>query len=159
MSAGFFFDGMVRPVESAPPEFVTLTMLHASGLDLVAAVGQWNMLWEAAQFRRRFFDLDELPEPMAAIVDLGDVNITFVPRTRSRYFEYAPLLHILPKRVVDRFGLPTLRGGQWPFLADYAGVRGPARPRVGGDGVAAPCVGLDDGRVFGRSIRARCRTN
>jgi len=23
---------------------------------------QWNMLWEAAQFRRRFFDLEDLPE-------------------------------------------------------------------------------------------------
>nr|MDT0667662.1 sigma-70 family RNA polymerase sigma factor [Micromonospora sp. DSM 115978] len=94
VSAGFFFDGVVRPVESAPPEFVTLTMSHASGLDLVASVGQWNMLWEAAQFRRHFFDMDELPEPMAAVADLGDVNITFVPRTGSRYFEYAPLLHL-----------------------------------------------------------------
>ena len=40
------------------------------------------MLWEAAQFRRRFFDLGDLPEQMAKIADLGDVNITFVPRTR-----------------------------------------------------------------------------
>jgi hypothetical protein len=40
---------------------------------------------------------------MAKIADLGDVNVTFVPRTRARYFEYAPLLHLLPKRVVDPF--------------------------------------------------------
>ena len=40
------------------------------------------MLWEAAQFRRRFFDLGDLPEQVAKIADLGDVNITFVPRTR-----------------------------------------------------------------------------
>jgi hypothetical protein len=45
-----------------------------------------------------------------------------VPRTRSRYFEYALLLHLLPKRVLDTFGLPKLRTGQWPFLADYAGI-------------------------------------
>ena len=64
---------------------------------------QWNILWEAAQFRRRFFDLEDLAEQMAKIADLGDVNVTFVPRTRARYFEYAPLLHLLPKRVLDPF--------------------------------------------------------
>jgi hypothetical protein len=55
------------------------------------------MLWEAAQFRRRFFDLDDLPGQMAEIADLGGVNVTFVPRTRARYFEYALLFHLLPK--------------------------------------------------------------
>jgi hypothetical protein len=74
------------------------------------------------QFRRRFFDLDDLPEPMAKIANLDDVNVTFVPRTGSRYFEYAPLFHLLPKGVLDRFGLPLLRGGQWPFMADWACV-------------------------------------
>jgi hypothetical protein len=122
VSAGFLFGGVVRPLEPAPPEYVALAMPHTSDLELVGAVGQWNMLWESAQFRRRFFDLDDLPEPMAKIADLGDVNVTFVPRTRSRYFEYAPLLHLLPKRVLGTFGLPTLRSGQWPFLADYAGI-------------------------------------
>lgn len=122
MSAGFLFSGVVRPLEPAPPEYVALAMPHTSDLELAGAVGQWNMLWESAQFRRRFFDLDDMPEPMAKIADLGDVNVTFVPRTRSRYFEYAPLLHLLPKRVLDMFGLPTLRGGQWPFLADHAGI-------------------------------------
>lgn len=122
MSAGFLFSGVVRPLEPAPPEYVALAMPHTSDLELVGAVGQWNMLWESAQFRRRFFDFDDMPEPMAKIADLGDVNVTFVPRTRSRYFEYAPVLHLLPKRVLDMFGLPTLRGGQWPFLADYAGI-------------------------------------
>ena len=80
------------------------------------------MLWEAAQYRRRFFDLGELPAQMARIADLGDVNVVFVPRTRSRYHEYAPLLHMLPRRVLLRFGLSLLRGGQWPFMADFAEI-------------------------------------
>lgn len=121
MSAGFLFNGVIRPVDPAPPEYVALPMPHRD-LELAGAVSKWNMLWESAQFRRRFFGMDGLPGRMAEIADLGDVNVTFVPRTRSRYFEYAPLLHLLPKRVLDMFGLPTLRGGQWPFLADYAGV-------------------------------------
>ncbi|WP_210435275.1 hypothetical protein [Saccharopolyspora sp. ASAGF58] len=86
------------------------------------AVAQWNMLWEAAQFRRRFFDSDDLSESMAKIADLGDVNVVFVPRTRTRYFEYSPLFHLLPRRVLHMFGPPVLRGGQWPFLADWAGI-------------------------------------
>jgi hypothetical protein len=32
------------------------------------------------------------------------------------------VLHLLPRRVLSGFELPLLRGGQWPFLADYAGV-------------------------------------
>jgi len=91
-------------------------------MKLVGAVGQWNLLWESAQFRRRFFDEGDLPEPLGAIADLGDVNVSYVPRTRSRYFEYAPLLHLFPKRVLDMFGLPVMRRGQWPFMADYAGI-------------------------------------
>jgi hypothetical protein len=57
---------------------------------------------------------DDLPEQMAKIADIGDVNVTFVRRTRARYFECAPLFHLLPKRVLDLFGLPLLRGSQWP---------------------------------------------
>ncbi|WP_075766167.1 hypothetical protein [Actinoalloteichus fjordicus] len=121
ISAGFIFGGVVRPLEPAPPEYATLSMPHTSDGDFVA-LAQWNMLWEAAQFRRRFFDLDALPKPMAKIADLGDVNVTFVPRTRARYIEYAPLFHLLPKRVLGMFGLPLLRGGQWPFMADWAGI-------------------------------------
>lgn len=122
LSAGFMFGGVIRPTEPAPAEYVTLPRPASMDLEMVGAVGRWNMLWEAAQFRRRFFDLDEMPEPMARIADLGDVNVTFVPRTRSRYFEYAPLVHLLPQRVLRMFGLPLLRRGQWPFVADFAGA-------------------------------------
>ncbi|PRX43010.1 hypothetical protein B0I32_1626 [Nonomuraea fuscirosea] len=66
--------------------------------------------------------MNNLSEPMAKIADLGDVNVTFVPHTRTRYFEYAPLFHLLPKRVLEMFGLPLLRGGQWPFMAGWAGT-------------------------------------
>jgi hypothetical protein len=41
---------------------------------------------------------------------------------RSRYYEYAPLFHLLPKPTLDRFGLPLVCRGQWPFLADWRNV-------------------------------------
>jgi hypothetical protein len=52
------------------------------------------------------------------IADRGDVNIVFVPRTASRYYEYAPLFHLLPRAAIERHGLPLLRSGQWPYFAE-----------------------------------------
>ncbi|MGW5515358.1 sigma-70 family RNA polymerase sigma factor [Nocardia africana] len=123
LSAGHIYKRVVRPVESEPPEYATIT-IESPGRDPKPAVllSQWNMAWESAQFRRRYFDLDDLPPKMAKIAELGDVNVTFVPRTRSRYFEYAPLYHLLPKHTLDRFGLPILRRGLWPFITDHGGI-------------------------------------
>lgn len=49
------------------------------------AVAEWNMLWEAGQFRRRFFDDENLTVDLRRIADRGDHNVIFVPHTRSRY--------------------------------------------------------------------------
>jgi len=122
ISTAFLFKAIVRAVEPAPPEYVALPELARPTMELASAVGQWNMLWEAAQYRRRFFDLDDLPATMAEIADLGDINVVFLPRTSMRYHEYAPLVHLLPRRTLQKFGIPLLRGGQWPFMADYAGT-------------------------------------
>lgn len=117
VSAAFLFAGVVKPDEPARPEYVAIPM--ANSLALAGVVGQWNLLWEAGQFRRRFFDEDELPEPLRRIADRGDVNVSLVPRTVSRYFEYAPLMHLLPESTLQRFNLPTLRAGTWPYIADW----------------------------------------
>ncbi len=85
-------------------------------------VSTWNLLWEAAQFRRRYFGEDDLPAPMYHIADRGDVNVVFVPRTRSRYYEYAPLFHLLTRDALQRHGLPLMRGGQWPFSTQLVDV-------------------------------------
>jgi hypothetical protein len=117
MSAGFLFETMIRPLDPEPPEYVAIPM-ERGALELAGAVGQWNMVWETAQFRRRYFGEDDLPAPLRKIAELGDVNVSIVPRTRTRYFEYAPIAHLLSVATLDRFGLPLLRAGEWPFLAD-----------------------------------------
>jgi hypothetical protein len=61
------------------------------------AIAKWNLLWESAQFRRRYFDEDELPPEVGEIADRGDVNVVFVPRTATGYYEYAPLCHLLSR--------------------------------------------------------------
>lgn len=121
MSGAFMFRAVIRPDTPISPEYVTIPMYaadHDARLTKQLAVSKWNLLWEAAQYRRRFFTEDECPPEMAKIIEQGDINVVFVPRTRTRYFEYAPLFHLLPRRTVERFGLPLYRGGQWPFISD-----------------------------------------
>jgi hypothetical protein len=121
ISAGMMFDGVIRPTEPDLPDYVAIQM-NLAYLEMAGQVGMWNVLWEAGRFRRRFFDEDEMPESIARIASLGDINTILVPRTASRYFEYEPLFHMLPASTLERFGLPLLRRGQWPFLADHSNV-------------------------------------
>jgi hypothetical protein len=121
MSGAFMFSAVIRPDIPISPEYVTIPMRatdHDARLTKQLAVSKWNLLWEAAQYRRRFFTNDECPPEMLKIIDQGDVNVVFVPRTKTRYFEYAPLFHLLSRRTLERFGLPLYRGGQWPFISD-----------------------------------------
>ena len=132
MSAGMaFFQAVIRPDTPDRPEYISVPMPSSTTTDLdtrgarIFAVARWNALWEAAQYRRRFFHDDTdadglatLPRDLARIADLGDNNIVFIPRTQTRYYDYAPLFHLLPRTTLDRFGLPMLTGGQWPFWAE-----------------------------------------
>lgn len=127
ISAGMLFgDRMVKAVEPSRPEYVTIPMRARWSTELQVMVCEWNLLWEMAQFRRRRYDLDELPAPMAKVADLGDHNVIFVPRTRSRYHEYAPLYHLLPLSTLQRFGMPVIRSGNWPFMIDVREAALPA---------------------------------
>jgi hypothetical protein len=124
MSAAFIYKAVLRAEVPDPPEYVTVP-LHTRVRDersivLANAVAHWNLVWEAAQFRRRMFGEDDLPPELYRVADRGDINVVFVPRTRSRYYEYAPLVHLLPRATLERFGLPLLRGGMWPYLAEHA---------------------------------------
>lgn len=133
LSAGFMYSAMLRAREPMAAEYLTLAMPNRSiddeeGLRLELAVAQWNSVWEAAQYRRRIFEGEKLPPQLHRIADQGDNNIVFVPRTHSRYYEYAPLFHLLPASTLRMFGLPQLAAGLWPFsirtvdLDDYLPV-------------------------------------
>jgi hypothetical protein len=118
ISVGFMFSRIARALEPAPPEYVTLPPWGGiSDAERLVAIAKWNLLWESAQFRRRYFDDDELPPEVAQIADQGDVNVTFIPRTATRYYEYAPLYHLVSRSQADRNGLPLVRAGIWPYTA------------------------------------------
>lgn len=128
LSAGFQMRAIVRPVHPEPPEFVTIPLplprLHGDEANLkrALAVHRWNSLWEAAQFRRRFFDEEDLTPDLLKIADRGDINVMLVPRTPSRYYEFAPLYHLLKRDTCERFGLPLLGRGSWPFTMEHVDV-------------------------------------
>jgi hypothetical protein len=122
VSAGFFNERVVRTHQPQPVEIIAIPHRTVGGgdrnLELLVAISRWNMIWEAAQYRRRHFGPEDLPFPLYEIADRGDNNIVFVPETESRYHEYAPIYHLISRGACERHGLPLLRGGQWPFLSD-----------------------------------------
>lgn len=121
ISVGFMLNRVARALEPVPPEYVTLPLeggIYDSGH--LVAVAKWNLVWESAQFRRRYFDEDELPAEVTQLADRGDVNVTFVPRTATRYYEYAPLYHLLSRSQAERHSLPLVRAGIWPYTANIS---------------------------------------
>ena len=125
VSGAFMFRRVVRALEPVPPEYVTVP-IPGSGAgattELFLAMAKWNMLWEAAQFRRRFLAEKEFPPELREVADRGDVNVVFAPRTATRYYEYAPLFHLLSRSQAERHGLPLMRVAIWPYIAPIGPV-------------------------------------
>lgn len=115
LSVGFTAIRTVRAINPEPAKYLAIRMGPRASIKLQLAVADWNKHWEAAQFRRRFFNDDELPASLVKIAELGDVNAIIVPKTRSGYYEYSPIYHLLPRSTLERFGLPLLMAGQWPY--------------------------------------------
>ena len=123
VSVGMSFKRVVaRALESVPPEYVTLPLERrgSSGDGHMFAIAKWNLLWQSGQFRRRYFDELELPPEVREIAARDDVNVVFVPRTATRYYEYAPLYHLLSRSQAQRHGLPLVGTGTWPYAANYS---------------------------------------
>lgn len=114
ISNGFAREKVLCADEPEQPEYVTVPRHLCRRPESLMPIADWNSLWEAAQFRRRLFDPEDLPGPVWKIAKSGDRNVIFLPRTRSRYYEYAPLFHLLPRSVVERHNLPLIRAGNWP---------------------------------------------
>ncbi|MFF2556791.1 sigma-70 family RNA polymerase sigma factor [Nocardia sp. NPDC058058] len=120
ISAAHMCRAVVRADAPAAPEYVTLPMWDSRyhRVEVQLAVAQWNMFWESAQYRRHFVAEDDLPPVLDWIAEKDASNIVLVPRTATRYYEHAPLFHLLSRSTLERHGLPLLHRGLWPFSID-----------------------------------------
>lgn len=122
ISAGLLgFRFMPRPPTAGPSELVYVPVPRDNGrrtdqeFGILYHLGEWNIAWEAAHLRHGMFE--DFPERLREIAERADgANVTFVPRTQHLYAAYQLLYHQLPRRTVERHGLPLLRRGTWPPL-------------------------------------------
>jgi hypothetical protein len=56
LSAGHMYRAVIRATVPDRPEYITVAAREIDRIETLVAVANWNLLWEAAQFRRRFFD-------------------------------------------------------------------------------------------------------
>lgn len=121
ISAAFMYRFMCRPLEPRPPEYVYVPIparTGAPGDDLAmrtqAAIAEWNYAWEAAELRSELH-ADSLPPNLSWLRTHKGQNLCLVGRWgRTRYEAYASLYHLLPRRVLERHGLPLFNRGLWP---------------------------------------------
>jgi hypothetical protein len=101
----------------ADPEIVFVPT-KAKHYKLLGALASWNFLWEAAQYRREAFDVTQyetaVPELASLLKDLPEANFYLLEDSETKYNAYAPLFHLLPKRLLDRHSLPALKRPIWP---------------------------------------------
>jgi hypothetical protein len=107
ISAGFMFGGVVRPLEPAPPEYVTLSMRPASDRAFVAlavehAAGSGPVPAALLRPGRPAGADGEDRRPWRRQYHLRAADTGAVLRVRA-------LLHLPPKRVRDLFVLPAVR--------------------------------------------------
>lgn len=124
LSAAFLQELMPHPLEPKAPEFTYVPLYPREKIGDNAAtrvwvtISRWNMAWEAAELRHELFH-DDLPGELAWTRRYSDQNLYLLPKTSTHhYYSYVPLYHMLPRSTVEHFGLPCLKRGIWPFLAD-----------------------------------------
>jgi hypothetical protein len=123
ISAAFIYKFTPRPAVTEPAECVYVPRLprksfatRDDALRYELAVAEWNCLWEAAQLRHDVFG-DRLPSQLRWLERHRGHNIHLIPFEKRgiRYEAYAPLYHLLPAKTLQRFGLPLIRRGLWPY--------------------------------------------
>jgi hypothetical protein len=117
LSPAFFYD--LVPVARSPNYLKSCSYQPKSrSASRCCTIASWNFLWEAAQYRKEAFEASrrrqEVPALTRWINSLPHTNAYLILETPTRYDAYAPLLHLLPKTVLDRFGLPAIKRPLWP---------------------------------------------
>lgn len=127
ISVGFLARAVIRPAGPALPTEYVYVKIGGKRDGALYRISLWNLNWETAQLRGRIRHLVMgLPKELRPIVKWrDDINVTWVPfEGGHRYHAYAPLFHLLPRRTVERYGLPLIPSGIWPsmFLSERRSI-------------------------------------
>lgn len=115
LSAAFMYSFVPVPDENLVPEFVTVPVRDIHERLFVA---EWNWMWEAGCLRT-MRDERDLPKGFKWLRRFRGHNLYLLPGGGADvYHRFAILHHLLPLDVIERFGLPPLHRGMWPFTAD-----------------------------------------
>jgi hypothetical protein len=118
LSDAFIYQFTPVAKQPASPEVVFLPTKNTNRVEITGVLASWNHLWEAGQYRKEVFREDRfmegLPDLIEWIEKLPEANIYLVADSKTKFDAYAPLYHLLPKRLLDRHGLPALKRGLWP---------------------------------------------
>ena len=114
VSAAAIFRFLPRPTKCTAPEYVYVPLGAESSSALLTAVCMWSLAWEAGDLRSEVLE-DDLYKELAWLHRFEGQNLHLLPRIgHHRYHAYATLYHLLPRHLLQRFGLPCLRNGLWP---------------------------------------------
>lgn len=118
VSAAHIYRFVPRPTRRLIPEFVFIPFelergkypfeLKEEKLKIRLLVAQWSFLWEAGQLRPEFLE-KEIPSKLKWLKKYKNTNLYLIPDMGEiKYDAYKPLYHLLPKRTLERWGLPLI---------------------------------------------------
>ncbi|OLN25523.1 hypothetical protein [Desulfosporosinus metallidurans] len=117
ISSAFIFQFQAVPKLVNSPEYVYVPeRLYTSRqwTEIDVFISKWNISWESGQARHALFE-KEVPEKLEWLKQFKDHNVYLIPKLRDRqYYAYLPIYHMLPPRILRYYGLPLLKGGNWP---------------------------------------------
>jgi hypothetical protein len=124
LSAAFFYRFLPIPDKSTlDPEYVFVKTREECGLtgdarsEYDVFISLWNNTWEAGRERPKIM-YRGIPDQLRWVTET-DVDIRLVRRAATHNYDpYAPLYHLLPRKTLERFGLPLLRRAIWPHHMD-----------------------------------------
>lgn len=117
ISSAFMFQFQAIPILTKTPEYVYIPEKLYSArkwTEIDVFVSKWNISWESAQARHILFNND-IPTSLEWLKKFQDQNIYLIPRLKvHQYYAYLPIYHMLPARILQYYGLPILKKGNWP---------------------------------------------
>lgn len=122
ISGAFMYRFMLRPRTPRPPEYVYVPVPDGQPRDSEAFlrvanfIATWNYAWEAGHVRHEMKD-ESRPSELAWLDRYRGHNLCLIADVgqRTRYDVYRPLYHLLPLGTLERYDLPALKRGNWPF--------------------------------------------